>query len=99
MDLITLATGAAPVVVLVITELLKLVPVAFTSKYPAWVNLIVSVIAALIVVHPAFTLDNIGLFLQTVLYIAVVAAVAYNQFTSKLFRTSSASVTAPPTTV
>lgn len=83
-DFFTQATGLAIAAVLVITELLKLVPVAFTSKYPAWVNGILSVIAAFIVVHPDLTFVSVGKTLGTALLIAVVAAIAYNQFTSKL---------------
>lgn len=78
------AAGIAPVVVLILTELLKLVPVQFTSKYPAWVNLILSVVATLIVVRPDFTFTSLGAFLAVLLYIAVVAATAYNQFVQHL---------------
>lgn len=81
---ITAAAGIAPVVVLVVTELLKFVPVEFTSKYPAWVNLILSFIATIIVVRPTLSFASLGAFLAVLLYIAVVAAIAYNQFTSKL---------------
>lgn len=84
MELFTQATALAAAAVLVITELLKLVPVAFTTKYPAWVNAILSVVAAFIVVHPALTFVNVAQTLGTALLIAVVAAISYNQFTSKL---------------
>lgn len=84
MELFTQATVLASAAVLVITELLKLVPVEFTTRYPAWVNAILSVIAALIVVAPTFTFVSVVQTLGTALLIAVVAAVAYNQFTSKL---------------
>lgn len=84
MELFTQATALAVVAVVVLTELLKLVPVAFTSKYPAWVNGILSVIAAVIVVAPTFTFVSIAHLLGTALLIAVVAAITYNQFTSKL---------------
>lgn len=84
MELFTQATALAVVAVVVLTELLKLVPVAFTSKYPAWVNGILSVIAAIIVVAPSFTFVSIAQLLGTALLIAVVAAITYNQFTSKL---------------
>lgn len=84
MELFTQATILASATVLVITELLKLVPVAFTTKYPAWVNAILSVIAAIIVVAPTFTFVSVAQTLGTALLIAVVAAIAYNQFTSKL---------------
>lgn len=84
MELFTQATVLASAAVLVITELLKFVPVAFTSRYPAWVNAILSIIAAVIVVAPTFTFVSVAQTLGTALLIAVVAAVAYNQFTSKL---------------
>lgn len=84
MELFTQATALAAAAVLVITELLKLVPVSFTSKYPAWVNAILSVIAAFIVVAPTLTFVSVAQTLGTALLIAVVAAISYNQFTSKL---------------
>jgi hypothetical protein len=84
MELFTQATALAAAAVLVLTELLKLIPVAFTSKYPAWVNAILSVIAAVVVVMPSFTFVSIAQTLGTALLIAVVAAISYNQFTSKL---------------
>lgn len=84
MEFFTQATALAVVAVVVLTELLKLVPVAFTSKYPAWVNGILSVIAAIIVVAPTFTFVSVAQMLGTALLIAVVAAITYNQFTSKL---------------
>lgn len=84
MEFFSTATALAVTAVLVLTELLKLVPVSFTSKYPAWVNGILSVVAAIIVVAPTFTFVSIAQTLGTALLIAVVAAIAYNQFTSKL---------------
>lgn len=78
------ATALSVAAVLVITELLKLVPVAFTSKYPAWVNGIVSFVAAAIVVKPDLTFTSIGHLLGQLLFVSVVAALAYNQWTSKL---------------
>ena len=84
MELFTQATALAVVAVVVLTELLKLVPVAFTTAYPAWVNGILSVVAAVIVVAPTFTFVSIAQLLGTALLIAVVAAITYNQFTSKL---------------
>ncbi len=84
MELFTQATALAVVAVVVLTELLKLVPVAFTTNYPAWVNGILSVVAAVIVVAPTFTFVSVAQTLGTALLIAVVAAITYNQFTSKL---------------
>ncbi len=84
MELFTQATALAAGAVLVITELLKLVPVAFTTKYPAWVNAACSIIAAFIVVAPTLTFVSVAQTLGTALLIAVVAAISYNQFTSKL---------------
>lgn len=80
----TAATALAVTAVLVITELSKLIPVQFTTKYPAWVNGILSVIAAVVVVAPTFNLQDIASTLGTALFIAVVAAIAYNQYTSHL---------------
>lgn len=84
MDIFTQATAFAIVAVVILTELLKLVPVTFTSRYPAWVNGILSVIAAIFAVAPTFTFVSIAQTLGTALLIAVVAAITYNQFTSKL---------------
>jgi hypothetical protein len=84
MELITAATTSSAAVVLLATELLKLVPVQFTSRYPAWVNAILSVIAALVIVKPSFDLSDIGQTAGVALFIGVVAATAYNQLTSKL---------------
>ena len=89
MDILAQAFLVAPAVVVAITELLKVVPVRFTSKYPAWVNGIVSVIASIIVVSPAFNFNDILGTLGLALYIAVVAAIAYNQFVSKLLNSPS----------
>lgn len=83
------ATALSIAAVLVITELLKLVPVAFTSRYPAWVNGIVSFIAALIVVKPDFTFVSFGHLVLQLLFVSVVAALAYNQWVSKLKGTST----------
>lgn len=90
MELFTTATALAITAVLVMTELLKLVPVQFTSRYPAWVNGILSVIAAIIVVAPSFTFVSIASTLGTALLIAVVAAIAYNQWVSRLKREKEA---------
>jgi hypothetical protein len=84
MELFTQATALSAAAVLVLTELLKLIPVAFTSKYPAWVNGVLSVIAAIVVVAPTFTFVSVVQTLGTALLIAVIAAISYNQFTSKL---------------
>lgn len=84
MELLSTATALAVTAVLVITELLKLVPISFTTKYPAWVNGVLSIVAAFIVVAPSFTFVDLAQTLGTALLIAVVAAIAYNQFTSKL---------------
>lgn len=78
------ATALAVTAVLLITELAKLIPVQFTSKYPAWVNAILSLIAAIIIVNPVIDFTDIGKTVGTALFIAVVAAIAYNQYTSRL---------------
>lgn len=89
MELLNQATALAAAAVLIITELLKFVPVDFTSKYPAWVNGILSVVAAVLVVQPQFNLADIAGTVGTALFIAVVAAVAYNQYTSHLAQKSA----------
>lgn len=86
MEFINEALAAAPAVVLVLTELLKLVPVKFTSNHAAWVNGILSLVAAVLVVKPQFNLEDVAATAGSALFIAVVAAVAYNQFTSKLVK-------------
>ena len=86
------ATSLSIAAVLILTELAKLVPVAFTSRYPAWVNGILSLIAAFIVVKPTFSAHDIGLLIGQLLFVAVVAALAYNQWTSHLKGNST-----PPT--
>ena len=83
------ATALSIAAVLIITELLKLVPVAFTSKYPAWVNGIVSFVAAIIVVKPDFTFISVGHLLAQLLFVSVVAALAYNQWVSRLKSSST----------
>jgi hypothetical protein len=92
MELFVQSTVLASAAVLVITELLKLVPVAFTSKYPAWVNGICSVIAAVSVSHFSWDLSNLGAIATQALVIAVTAALAYNQFTSQLVNLSGKTV-------
>ena len=84
MELFTQATALSAAAVLLITELLKLVPVEFTSRYPAWVNAILSVIAAVMVSGFSWDLSNLGAIASQALFIAVLAALSYNQFTSKL---------------
>lgn len=91
MELLTQAFLVAPAVVVAITELLKVVPVRFTSKYPAWVNAIVSVVAAVLVISPSFNFGDVLGTIGLALYIAVVAAIAYNQFVSKLLNSPSSS--------
>lgn len=84
MEFIATATSLAVIVVLTMTELLKLVPINFTSRYPAWVNAILSVIAACIIILPTFTFVSFVQLAGEALLIAVTAAIAYNQFTSRL---------------
>lgn len=89
MELLTQALVVAPAVVVALTELVKLVPVRFTSKYPAWVNGILSVIASVLVLSPSFNFADIAGTIGLALYIAVVAAIAYNQYVSKLLNSPS----------
>ena len=90
MELLNQATALSAAAVLIITELLKLVPVQFTSRYPAWVNAVLSVIAAVVVTKPSFNLEDIAGTAGTALLIAVVAALSYNQFTKKVVRLDGA---------
>lgn len=84
MELFTQSTALAAAAVLVITELLKLVPVQFTSAYPAWVNAVLSTVAAVMVTGFTWDLSNFGQIATQALVIGVTAALAYNQFTSRL---------------
>lgn len=87
MDIIALVASSA-LVVTILTELVKAIPVAWTTKYPAWVNGILSVVASFIVLTPDFTFVSIG---QTVVFaftVAVLAGFSYNQYTSKLKKVS-----------
>jgi len=84
MELFAAATALSITAVLVLTEIAKVIPVEFTTKYPAWVNGILSLIAALIVVQPSFTFVDLGTLVGQVLLVSVVAALAYNQWTSRL---------------
>jgi len=84
MEFFAAATALSITAVLILTELAKLIPVSFTSKYPAWVNGILSVIAALIVVSPSFTFVDIATTIGQVLLVSVVAALSYNAWVSRL---------------
>lgn len=95
MDLVSVlntSTVLAATAVLVVTQLLKFVPIEFTTRYPAWVNGILSVIAAFLVSGFDFTWDGLGNFLVHVLVIAVTAAIAYNHFVQKLVKPTSVTV-------
>lgn len=83
MDIVALVASSA-LVVNILTELIKAIPIAWTTKYPAWVNGILSVVAAVIVQAPTFTFESIGQTLIFAFSVAVVAGIAYNQYTSKL---------------
>lgn len=89
LQILTQATALSATVVLVLTELLKLVPVAFTTKYPAWVNGALSLVASFVVVNPTINVNDLPATLGTALVIAVTAAIAYNQFTSKIVNLGS----------
>lgn len=84
MELFTAATGFAITAVLIMTQLLKLVPVNFTKAHPAWVSGILSVVASCIIILPTFTFVSIGQTILTALLIAVTSALAYNQWASRL---------------
>lgn len=89
MELLTQALVVAPAVVLAITELAKLIPVRFTSKYPAWINGILSVVGSILIIKPAFNFADVAGTIGLALYIAVVAAIAYNQYVSRLLNSPS----------
>jgi hypothetical protein len=84
MDIFNQSTVLASAAVLLVTELLKLVPVAFTSRYPAWVNVICSVIAAITVSGFSWNVNDLSHLFVQVLVIGVTAAMAYNHLTSKV---------------
>lgn len=73
----------APVVV-IMTELAKAVPVAFTTNYPAWVAGILSLIAALITNFPSLNFTSVGETLVQAFFTAVLAGAAYNQYVKKV---------------
>lgn len=71
-------TAVAATVVLFVTQAMKYIPVAWTTRYAVWVNIALSFIGAVVTMGvPTFTiwLD----FVVQWLIIALVAALAYNQ--------------------
>ena len=73
----TAAALSASVVVLFVTQALKYIPVAWTSKYSVYVNIVLSFIGAIVVKGlPVFGVDLWQFILQWII-IAVVAAIAY----------------------
>ena len=89
MDQVAATIALVAPVVVIMTELAKAVPVAFTTKYPAWVNGIISLIAALITNFPAFTFQSVGETLVQAFFTAVLAGAAYNQYVKKVKEESS----------
>ena len=89
MDQVAATIALVAPVVVIMTELAKAVPVAFTTKYPAWVNGIISLIAALITNFPVFTFQSVGETLIQAFFTAVLAGAAYNQYVKKVKEESS----------
>lgn len=83
MDFTVLLIQAATAVT-IMTSLLKAIPVAWTSRYPAYINGVLSVIAAIIVQEPTFNFVSLVDTVVFALFTAVLAGLAYNQFTSQL---------------
>lgn len=90
MELLDQATALSALAVLIGTELLKLIPVEFTSTRAAWVNAILSVIASVLVVKPQLNLEDLAGTAASALLIGLVAALAYNQLTSKMVKLNTA---------
>jgi hypothetical protein len=85
MEFLSGAALIAATVVVLVQQILKLnlVPLAFANRYPVPTNILLSIVATLFVVKPAFNLSNLpGLFVQ-VGTVAVVAAISYNQLLGK----------------
>jgi hypothetical protein len=79
MEFLTEAVLVAATVVLFVTEALKHVPAAFTSRYPVWVNIILSFIGALVIKGVPVLNTTITEFVVQWLVIAVIAAIAYGR--------------------
>lgn len=84
MELVATTIALVAPVIVIMTELAKAVPVQFTTKYPAWVAGILSLISALITNFPAFTFTSIGETLVQTFFTAVLAGAAYNQYVKKV---------------
>ncbi|WP_298585116.1 hypothetical protein [uncultured Kocuria sp.] len=77
-DLVTAATVAASGAVVVVTQLLKHVPVEWTSRYPLYINIALSLIGTVVTTGlPSF--DNWAAFVVQWLVIALAAAITYTK--------------------
>ena len=77
-DLITAATLAASVAVVTATELTKKLPPEWTSKYPVYINIVISLLATTVTTGiPSF--DNWAAFGVQWLVIALASALTYTK--------------------
>ena len=83
MEFLTAAALVAGTVVLFVTQALKYVPVEFTTRYPVWVNIILSFIGTIVIKGVPVLGVNIWEFVVQWLVVAVIAAIAYTQLGKK----------------
>lgn len=77
-ELVTAATVAASGAVVVVTQLLKHIPVEWTSRYPLYINIVLSLIGTVVTTGlPSF--DNWAAFAVQWLIIALAAAITYTK--------------------
>jgi len=77
MEYLSQAALVASSVVVFVTQALKYVPVEWTTRYAVWVNIVLSIIGAIVIKgEPTFT--SWPDFLVQAGTIAVIAALAYN---------------------
>jgi hypothetical protein len=78
----SLYVGLAALAVVIVQQILKLklIPLTFANRYPVPTNIILSTVAAFIVVWQQGALpSNLGEWVMLVATISVVAAITYNQ--------------------
>jgi hypothetical protein len=81
LDLFTRIAGLAALAVVAVQQLLKLkfIPVAFANRYPVPTNILLSIIAALVVVwKTSLAPHTFADWLLLVATVAVVASIVYN---------------------
>lgn len=77
-DLITAATVAASSAVVIVTEALKRLPAEWTSRYPVYINVALSLVGTIITTGiPSF--DNWLAFVVQWLVIALTSAITYTK--------------------